>query len=65
MIAYKNDVFRALKDRDESLGLCRLCCFINQHLSELDVPDSPVKCGNASSADDIGTLDDFVLSLLL
>ena len=55
----------SLQDRDQGLGLSGLGRLVDQHLSELQVAQTPIKCSDASSADDISVLQNLIFSLPL
>ena len=53
MITDQNDMLGTLEDRNEGLWLGGLRRFVNQDLSEAEIPNPSIESGDTSGANDI------------
>lgn len=64
MVAYQNDMLRTFQDWNKRLWFCRLRCLVNQNLPKLYVPDSSIKGCHTGCANNVGSFNNFIFSLL-
>lgn len=65
MVAYKDRLLGRFEKRKEAFRLYCLGSFVNEDMLEDKVIESPVSGGDAGRTDDIGSLQNFSLDLML